>query len=127
MTDKAKKQHSYQKGLFAESTAAMFLRAKGYKILQTRYKTKYGEIDLVACKKQSLAFIEVKARKDKAEAFESVTPRAQKRITQAALHFIAEHPDYNDHDLRFDVIAVIGGITGGFKIHHLDNAWQPEA
>jgi putative endonuclease len=127
MMDKAAKQRAYEKGVSAESSAAAYLRTKGYKILKTRYKTRYGEIDLVAVRDTALAFVEVKARKTKVEALESVTPRAQRRITQAALNFIAEHEEYNTYDMRFDVVCVVGGIVEGFSIHHLDNAWQPEA
>jgi putative endonuclease len=118
-----KPETSYSKGIFAESMAALYLKAKGYKILEMRYKTKYGEIDIIAIKSGVLVFAEVKARADKAQALESVTPRTQKRIANSALYFLSENEIYNDYDMRFDFI----GIVNGFSIHHLDNAWEAQA
>ena len=53
---------AFRTGLSAENRAAAFLMAKGYRILAKRFRTPYGEIDLVARKRNLLAFIEVKAR-----------------------------------------------------------------
>ncbi len=97
-----------------------YLQNHGYEILKTRYKTKFGEIDIIAEADNVLCFIEVKARKNKVDAFESVTPRIQKRIEQSALFFISEFPEYADYGMRFDVVAVIPP----FGITHLDNAWE---
>lgn len=113
-------QTSYAKGLGAEDTAAEFLLKAGYNIIARRYKTKFGEIDLIAQRGTTLCFVEVKIRQTESEALESVTPRSQKRIELSALHFIATHESYANCDMRFDVIA----ITKPFKILHLDNAWE---
>ena len=53
---------AFQTGLSAESRAAAYLMAKGYRILAKRFRSPYGEIDLVARKRSLLVFIEVKAR-----------------------------------------------------------------
>src|SRR3982750_5041598 len=71
-------------GLLAESRAAAFLMAKGYRILAKRFRTRYGEIDIVARRRNLLAFVEVKARASLDEAAYAVTPRNQRRIIDAA-------------------------------------------
>jgi len=116
----AQDKTSYQKGVWAESLAALYLLSKGYKTLKMRYKVKGGEIDLIAMRGRQLIFVEVKARAELGAALESVTARSRRRIETAALSFLSEYPEYNDYDMRFDVI----GVVGGFQVHHLDNAWM---
>lgn len=115
------KQKSYRYGLWAEFLACIFLILKGYRILKRRYKTKVGEIDIIAVKNKSLIFIEVKARQDIGEALSSVTPYARKRIEKTAQYFMSRHLKYGAYDMRFDVI----GISFPFLCIHLDNAWRP--
>ena len=117
------KKTSYQKGLWAESLASLYLLSKGYKTIQKRYKVKGGEVDLIVCKGRQLAFVEVKARGDYRDAMEAVTPRSRLRIEAAALHFLSIYPNYADYDMRFDIVGVIDGV----RVHHLDNAWRPES
>jgi len=119
-----KKQASYQKGLDGELLAAEHLRGKGYEILEMRYKTPHGEVDIIARAGDLLAFVEVKARKSEAEGLYAITPRARGRIEKAAMQYWAEHPEYADFDLRFDVIAVSEKGMGGILVSHLDNAWM---
>ncbi len=121
-----RKAQTYDRGLAAEKAAANWLKLKGYKILETRYKTKFGEIDLIISKKDVIAFVEVKARKDKSQALESVTPKMQERITQAAMYYISQN-NVCDYDLRFDVVTVSPTFLGFNHIEHLDNAWEASA
>lgn len=111
---------NYAKGIQAEKMARVYLEKQGYKHIHTRYKTKYGEVDLVMGKGNLLCFVEVKARSTEADALEAITPRNRKRIEHAALHFLSEYPEYNEHDMRFDVVTV----TGDSSVQHLDNAWE---
>ena len=67
---------AFRTGLSAESRAAAFLMAKGYRILAKRFRTPYGEIDLVARKRNLIAIIEVKARPSLDDAAYAVTPRS---------------------------------------------------
>ena len=110
---------NHARGVRAEALAASYLKKAGFEILRKRYKTKFGEIDLILQKADLICFVEVKARKNIAEALESVTLRAQNRIEKSALFFISENPDYVGFNMRFDVVA----ITGDGVITHLDNAW----
>jgi putative endonuclease len=97
---------AFRTGLSAESRAAAFLMAKGYRILARRFRTPYGEIDLVVKKRNLLAFIEVKARASLDEAAYAVTPRQQARIIDAAQGWLAAHPEHAQFDLRFDAILI---------------------
>jgi putative endonuclease len=95
---------AYRSGLFAESVVALLLRLKGNRIVARRYKTPVGEIDLVALKGKRLAFIEVKRRKNFEDAAEALPSRARRRIVRAAQYWLASHPAYSGHDMRFDVV-----------------------
>src|ERR1700674_870653 len=75
---------AFQTGVSAEARAAAFLIAKGYRVLARRFRTPYGEIDIVARRRNLVAFIEVKARGSLDEAAYAVTPRQQARIIDAA-------------------------------------------
>jgi putative endonuclease len=97
---------AFRTGLSAESRAAAFLMAKGYRILTKRYRTPYGEIDLVAKRRNLVAFVEVKARASLDEAAYAVTPRQQARIINAAQAWLAAHPDHAEFELRFDAILI---------------------
>lgn len=97
---------AFQTGLSAESKASAFLIAKGYRILARRFRTPYGEIDIVARRRNLLAFIEVKARASLDDAAYSVTPQQQQRIIAAAQAWLMAHPEHADFDMRFDAILI---------------------
>ena len=71
-------------GLSAESRAAAYLVAKGYRIAARRFKTPFGEVDIVARRRGVLVFVEVKARSTLDAAAESLQLRQQRRIADAA-------------------------------------------
>jgi putative endonuclease len=100
---------AFQLGLSAESRAAMLLIAKAYRIVARRWKTPLGEIDIVARRRRSLVFVEVKARATADEAAEAVTERGKSRIIGAAEFWLASHPDDVNAEIRFDVILVAPG------------------
>ena len=97
----------HRRGLHAETLAGLYLQLKAYRILARRYKTPGGEIDLVAKRGKTLAFVEVKARKTFAEAAESIHPRNQQRVVRAAQHYLAEHPEFHSHIIRFDAVLIV--------------------
>jgi putative endonuclease len=103
------RQVAFRLGLSAESRAAAYLVAKGYRIVARRWKSSVGEIDIVARRRQLLVFVEVKARERLDDAAESVTPRQQRRIAAAAAVWLAEHPDDGQCDIRFDAMLVSPG------------------
>jgi putative endonuclease len=97
---------AFRTGLSAESRAAAYLMAKGYRILAKRFRSPYGEIDLVAKKRDLVAFIEVKARASLDDAAYAVTPRQQARIVNAAQAWLMAHPEHAEFELRFDAILI---------------------
>ena len=97
---------AFKFGISAESRAAAFLIAKGYRILARRYRSPAGEIDIVARRRGLLVFVEVKARERLDDAAEAVIVRQQRRIIAAAEVWLANHPDIGDTDIRFDVVLV---------------------
>lgn len=112
-------QSSYEKGLSAEQIAADHLRGLGYDILEMRYKTKAGEIDVIAQDGNCLVAVEVKFRADLTQALEAITPRSRRRIENAFLTYISKNYPAMDQAMRFDVIAIIPPLS----VHHLENAW----
>jgi putative endonuclease len=97
---------AFRTGLSAESRAAAYLMAKGYRILAKRFRTPHGEIDLIAKRRNLIAFVEVKARATLDEAAYAVTPRQQARIIDAAQGWLAAHPEHAEFELRFDAVLI---------------------
>lgn len=106
--NKVERQRREKHGRRAELLAATFLRLKGYHVLDTRFKTRSGEIDIVARKKDLLVMVEVKARKDLQTAREAIGFKSQERIRRAAHIFIGRKKTYQNMGLRFDAVFLIG-------------------
>jgi putative endonuclease len=111
---------AFRLGLSAESRAAMLLIAKAYRILARRWKTPFGEVDIVARRRRDLVFVEVKARAKLDDAAEAVTERSQRRIVRAAELWLAHHPADAQCFIRFDVIL----IAPGKLPRHIVNAFD---
>ena len=109
---------SYTKGVVAEYCAAIFMIAKGYLILEHRYKTPWGEIDLIARRGKTLVFIEVKRRKTLVQGMDAITPHQQRRIESAGKIYLASSK-LKINSLRLDVIVVTP-----WRVHHLTDAWR---
>jgi putative endonuclease len=100
----ARRRGAEQWGRAAESLAAILLRLKGYRILARDLRSPVGEIDLIARRGRTLAFVEVKARAGADD--EVLTARQRRRIVRAAQLFIARHPGLAALDVRFDLILI---------------------
>jgi putative endonuclease len=111
---------AFRLGLSAESRAAMLLMAKGYRIAARRWKTPFGEIDIVARRRNALVFVEVKARDHADDAAVAVTERGKRRILSAAELWLAHHQGDAQRFIRFDVILV----TPGRIPRHVVNAFD---
>jgi putative endonuclease len=92
-------------GRIGEALCAWRLRLMGWRIIGRDVRTRAGEIDLVAVRGRTLAFVEVKARTD-AAATEPLRPHQRRRIVRAAEAFLAARPDLAQHDIRFDLMLV---------------------
>jgi putative endonuclease len=100
------RQIAFRFGLSAESRAAAYLIAKGHRIVARRWRSPVGEVDIVARRRRTLIFVEVKARERLDDAAEAILPRQQRRIIGAANAWLASHPKDADCDIRFDVVLV---------------------
>ena len=100
---------AFRTGISAESRAAAYLVAKGFRILARRWKSPVGEIDNVARRRGLLVFVEVKARQNLDEAAWSVTEHQRRRIIATADAWLARYPDDRIRDIRFDAVLVAPG------------------
>ena len=101
------KVRAYRRGHRGEWLASLALTLKGYRIVARRYRTKLGEIDLVARRGNLVAVVEVKARPTLQEAMDAIGPQAMRRIEAATDLWLARQPDYARLNIRFDLVAVL--------------------
>ncbi len=116
----AERLRRYRLGRHAELLCAWHLRFRGWRILARRYRSPVGEIDIVARRGRLIAFVEVKARRDRLTALESITERQRLRVRRAAELFLGAHPSLAELDLRFDVMVV----SPWSMPHHVIDAWR---
>ena len=113
-------------GRLGEAQTAEYLRRKGYRILAMNYKTRFGEIDVIAADRHYLTFVEVKLRRNAsfAQAREFVTPRKQQRIILAAESWLQKNP--TELQPRFDVAEVYtdgAHSPAATHIEYIENAF----
>jgi putative endonuclease len=101
-----RRQGAERLGRRAEAVAAWYLRLKGYRIIARRFRTSSGEVDIVAKRGKTLAFVEVKARRDTDIGLDAVTGTGRTRIARAAGTWLSRYPGAAQLDLRFDLIVV---------------------
>ncbi len=106
-------------GRAGERLAARCLQKQGCRLLAMNYRTRYGEIDLIVQDGHTVAFVEVKTRKDAAfaPAYAAVTPKKQERLRLAAQQWMAEK---GECPARFDVVEV---YTAAQQVRHIKNAF----
>lgn len=102
--------NTYYTGLLSEWYARMFLRLHGYRIIKSRYvtgrNTNRAEIDIIAKRRNTIVFVEVKRRPDLQTAWDAITPAQIRRLRNAANTYLLKNRWMGD--ARFDVIAVCG-------------------
>lgn len=115
-----------EKGRTAEALAARYLTYKGYQILETRYRCRWGEIDLIAQKEDLIIFAEVKYRSQLSYGRPALAVDAakQQRIRRTALFYLRQSRKM-DLSYRFDVIE-LWQENGKYKVHHYRNAFEGE-
>ena len=107
-------------GRRAEAWAALWLMAKGYRILGFRLRTRLGEIDLLAQKGRVLAVVEVKSRTTLEAALAAVTPEQRDRLRRAGQAAAGARPRLKDLAVRLDLIA----LAPGRLPRHRPDAWN---
>ncbi|MEM9108381.1 MAG: YraN family protein [Pseudomonadota bacterium] len=102
-----RRQRAERRGHFAEALAAIALMLKGYRIVARRFRTKAGEVDLIARKGDLIALIEVKARSSERAAVDAVTVTAARRIGAAGDIWLSRQRDAAQLSIRCDIVAVV--------------------
>ena len=94
-------------GKKGERLAMNYLRQAGYKIISSNYRTRLGEIDLIAEEGETLVFVEVKTRSSKncGHPLESITPSKKRQIEKVALEYLSKNRQF-ERNIRFDAVAV---------------------
>lgn len=103
------RRRAERRGRFSEYVAALYLLLKGYRIVALRHRTRLGEIDIIARKRDLVIFVEVKARRDERAAVDAVGYAAQRRIRAASDLWLARQAQYARLSQRYDIIAVRPG------------------
>lgn len=114
-----KRQRAERGGRRAESIAALWLRLKGWTILARRVRTPVGEVDLVARRGRTLAFVEVKARATRESAEQSLDDYRLRRVAAAAEALAPRYARPGD-DLRIDAMFILPRRLP----RHLADVWR---
>ena len=115
-------------GATGEQLAAEHLRRRGFAILESNYRTRWGELDLIAYDGRTIAFCEVKSRRDGGQGgtpFEAVGPAKQAQVRRIAARWLHERTGRpRARELRFDAIGITFDRRGRLlAIEHLENAF----
>ncbi len=112
-------------GAWGETLAAEYLQEQGYRILCRNYRTKLGEIDLVARERNVICFVEVKTRASRmyGSPMESVSRAKQRKLTQMAQCYLGAF-NLEKAVCRFDVVAIMKQPDGGHSLELLRDAFE---
>lgn len=117
---KRSSSHHQQTGRDGERVASEFLIGKGYEIVETNYRYKRSEIDIIAKKDHLLVFVEVKTKSYSSFGFpeEAVDTRKAKKVIEGADHYV--HENNWKENIRFDIIAIDNSKQ---EVLHLEDAF----
>ncbi len=110
-------------GQEGEDAALAFLEKAGYRIIDTNYRTTFGEVDIIAKDRGTTVFIEVKARSSSVFGypFEAVTRKKQEKLKKLALFYMKQQR--KELPLRFDILSIC--VSGSEKhIEHIRDAFE---
>ena len=107
-----------------ENRAAAFLEAKGFSIIERNWRTKSGEIDIIAVKNDILVFVEVKTLPNGTLDMiqRELNNQKRQRIIKTSKRFLLNHREYNNSYVRFDVIVI--DMPGLEPVYHIENAFS---
>ncbi|MBO5252620.1 MAG: YraN family protein [Clostridia bacterium] len=110
-------------GKLGEYFTQQYLRRKGYEIVDVNFKSRFGEIDIIAKNDRYIAFVEVKTRKADglSHPFESITPSKRAKVIKTAQFYLMRYPI--DLQPRFDAAAVFTRDGELEKIDYIENAF----
>jgi putative endonuclease len=115
---------NYQKGIDSEIKTINYLKSQGYEILASRFKTSFGEIDILAKHEDTIIGIEVKYRKSIESAAYSINTKQKSRIIDAMNIFLQDFIQENQiyPFIRFDVVL----LSSSKEMNHIKNAWTSD-
>jgi putative endonuclease len=115
-----------EKGRLGEQFAARLLESKGYRVMARNFRSRRGEVDIVACKERTVVFVEVKSWDAyPVESLEhSITAGKRRKIQDAARWYLYGHPELRGYGVRFDLIFVHGNLS---EANHFENAFGEDA
>jgi putative endonuclease len=98
-----------EEGREGEARAVKTLKKEGYKIIETNYRTRFGEIDIIAEEEGYLVFVEVKKRNTPTfgDPFHAINARKRAHMIKSALFYLKSHDSFNRR-VRFDVVGIDG-------------------
>jgi len=117
--------HKKRIGEKGEEVAARFLQKKGYRVLARNFRSRFGEVDIVAQDKDTIVFVEVRtgSRRRIHEPEETIGPLKQSRIVRTAQAYLQKHFPDEPCSARFDVVA-IEETHEGFAVRHIPDAFE---
>jgi len=117
---------STAKGRIGEEQAALFLQRQGYEILDRNARGGRGELDIVAQKDGIVAFVEVKAHRERISSLQAISQDKCTRLRSAATVWLMKHPKVSELPCRFDVIMVSPpqGLKVWAEIEHMKDAFR---
>lgn len=120
--DTRRRRNAYTFGLFSEDAVCRFLHAAGYTILARRKRIGQAEVDVIAVRDGTVAFVEVKARRTIDDGLTAIDAAKQRRLARAARAWLAQNDAFGDHTIRFDIALV--GPGGAFD--YLEDAFADQ-
>lgn len=115
------KPATHQFGLKGERSVAHFLRAGGYAVIAHRARFGKAEVDLIVCRDDTVAFVEVKARKRGWDGLHAVTTAKKRRLTAAAYDWLAQNDTGRPINIRFDIALV----WANGALEYFEDAFEP--
>ncbi|MEE3436388.1 MAG: YraN family protein [Treponema sp.] len=111
-------------GKAGEDAAAALYAQKGFSVVERNFRTRFGEIDIILEKGDTLVFAEVKAlpNGDADLLAAELGPRKRRKIVETAKYFLKNHRQYSNKIIRFDAVAV--GLPGFESVHLIENAFS---
>ena len=107
-----------------ESRASAYLESKGFEIIERNWRTKLGEIDIIAYKNDVLVFVEVKTLPNGTLDMiqRELNNQKRQRILKTSKRFLLNHRQYSNSYVRFDVIVI--DMPGLEPVYHIENAFS---
>jgi putative endonuclease len=126
-TIESRGKNSLQQGSCAELQAAKYLQNRGWRVLESNFRTRLGEIDLIISSLTIVAFVEVRYRQSIAFGTpeETVTPSKRRKIVMAAIRYLQSHRWLLRKQIRFDVISITDEADSQ-QVLHIENAFDAD-